>query len=139
MPEPADRAPQTTDPLVLLDLDSALTPDEQDIQHTVARFVHYRVRPHVAEWYDEARFPHDLVPELGKLGVLCMHLTGHGCAGTNATSYGLAAIDSVVHARWGRMVSLSGTTITHVAFEDALGKLNTVPQSRYDEAAILFG
>ncbi|MCU1523255.1 MAG: hypothetical protein JWO18_149, partial [Microbacteriaceae bacterium] len=24
-------------------------------------------------------------------------------------------------------------------FEDALGKLNTVPQSRYDEAAILFG
>ncbi len=56
-----------------------------------------------------------------------------------ATRYGLAAIDSVVHARWGRMVSLSGTTITHVAFEDALGKLNTVPQSRYDEAAILFG
>jgi 6-phosphofructokinase 1 len=44
-----------------------------------------------------------------------------------------------MHARWGRMVSLSGTTITHVAFEDALGKLNTVPQSRYDEAAILFG
>jgi 6-phosphofructokinase 1 len=37
------------------------------------------------------------------------------------------------------MVSLSGTDITHVAFEDALGKLNTVPQSRYDEAAILFG
>jgi hypothetical protein len=25
---------------------------------------------------------------------------------------------------------LSGTSITHVAFEDALGKLNTVPQSR---------
>jgi len=56
-----------------------------------------------------------------------------------ATRYGLAAIDSVVHARWGRMVSLRGTTITHVAFEDALGQLNTVPQSRYDEAAILFG
>ena len=46
---------------------------------------------------------------------------------------------SVVHERWGRMVSLSGTTITHVAFEDALGRLNSVPQSRYDEAAILFG
>jgi phosphofructokinase-like protein len=56
-----------------------------------------------------------------------------------ATRYGLAAIDSVIHARWGRMVSLRGTTITHVAFEDALGKLNTVPQDRYDEAAILFG
>ncbi len=56
-----------------------------------------------------------------------------------ATRYGMAAVDSVIHERWGRMVSLSGTSITHVAFEDALGKLNTVPQSRYDEAAILFG
>ena len=56
-----------------------------------------------------------------------------------ATRYGMAAVDSVIHSRWGRMVSLRGTSITHVAFEDALGKLNTVPQSRYDEAAILFG
>ncbi|MFP7761911.1 6-phosphofructokinase [Marisediminicola sp. LYQ134] len=56
-----------------------------------------------------------------------------------ATRYGMAAVDSVIHGRWGRMVSLSGTSITHVAFEDALGKLNTVPQDRYDEAAILFG
>ena len=56
-----------------------------------------------------------------------------------ATRYGMAAVDSVIHERWGRMVSLSGTSITHVAFEDALGKLNSVPQSRYDEAAILFG
>jgi 6-phosphofructokinase len=56
-----------------------------------------------------------------------------------ATRYGMAAVDSIVHERWGRMVSLSGTEITHVGFEEALGKLNTVPQSRYDEAAILFG
>jgi phosphofructokinase-like protein len=56
-----------------------------------------------------------------------------------ATRYGMAAVDSIVHERWGRMVSLSGTEITHVGLEEALGKLNTVPQSRYDEAAILFG
>lgn len=56
-----------------------------------------------------------------------------------ATRYGLAAVDAVMDGLWGRMVSLSGTDITHVAFEDALGRLNTVPQSRYDEAAILFG
>ena len=29
--------------------------------------------------------------------------------------------------------------IVHVPFEDALGKLKTVPQYRYDEAAVLFG
>jgi phosphofructokinase-like protein len=56
-----------------------------------------------------------------------------------ATRYGMAAVDSVMNGHWGRMVSLSGTNITHVPFEDALGRLNTVPQSRYDEAAILFG
>jgi phosphofructokinase-like protein len=56
-----------------------------------------------------------------------------------ATRYGMAAVDSVIEGHWGRMVSLRGTTITHVAFEDALGTLNTVPQSRYDEASILFG
>ncbi len=56
-----------------------------------------------------------------------------------ATRYGLAAIDLVMDSHWGRMVSLRGTEITHVDFEEALGKLNTVPQSRFDEAAILFG
>ena len=56
-----------------------------------------------------------------------------------ATRYGLAAIDLVMNNHWGRMVSLRGTEITHVNFAEALGKLNTVPQSRFDEAAILFG
>jgi 6-phosphofructokinase 1 len=56
-----------------------------------------------------------------------------------ATRYGMAAVDSVRHGRWGRMVALRGTSITHVAFEEALGQLNVVPQARYDEAAVLFG
>ncbi|MBI5161540.1 MAG: 6-phosphofructokinase [Micrococcales bacterium] len=56
-----------------------------------------------------------------------------------ATRYGLAAVDAVRDQRWGRMVALRGTQIVHVPFEDALGRLKTVPQSRYDEAAILFG
>jgi 6-phosphofructokinase 1 len=56
-----------------------------------------------------------------------------------ATRLGMAAVDSVVEGRWGTMVSLSGTDIDHVGFEAALGKLKTVPQHRYDEAAVLFG
>jgi glutaryl-CoA dehydrogenase len=35
----------------------------------------------------------ELAVELGKLGVLGMHLTGYGCAGTNAVSYGLACLE----------------------------------------------
>ncbi|NQX11651.1 6-phosphofructokinase [Microbacteriaceae bacterium VKM Ac-2855] len=56
-----------------------------------------------------------------------------------ATRLGMAAIDSVVAEHWGRMVALQGTDIVHVAFADALGKLKTVPDSRYEEASILFG
>ncbi|MCY0904493.1 6-phosphofructokinase [Arthrobacter sp. H14-L1] len=56
-----------------------------------------------------------------------------------ATRLGMAAIDSVVDGRWGTMVSLTGTEIDHVPFDKALGNLKTVPQHRYDEAAILFG
>ena len=56
-----------------------------------------------------------------------------------ATRLGMAASDSVVEGRWGRMVALRGTDIVHVSFEEALDSLKTVPQHRYDEAAILFG
>ena len=56
-----------------------------------------------------------------------------------ATRLGMAAIDSVVEGYWGTMVALKGTDIQHVAFEEALGQLKTVPQNRYDEAAVLFG
>ncbi|WP_416429726.1 6-phosphofructokinase [Paenarthrobacter nicotinovorans] len=56
-----------------------------------------------------------------------------------ATRLGMAAVHSVAEGRWGSMVALKGTGIREVGFGDALGKLKTVPQGRYDEAAILFG
>jgi 6-phosphofructokinase 1 len=56
-----------------------------------------------------------------------------------ATRLGMAAIDSVMNEEWGTMVSLRGTDIVNVPFADALGGLKTVPQERYEEAAILFG
>ncbi len=34
-----------------------------------------------------------LIKEAGALGLLGMHLTGYGCAGTNAVSYGLACLE----------------------------------------------
>ena len=56
-----------------------------------------------------------------------------------ATRLGMAALDLAISGRWGHMVALQGTDIVTVPFEDALGKLKTVPQARYDEARILFG
>jgi ATP-dependent phosphofructokinase / diphosphate-dependent phosphofructokinase len=56
-----------------------------------------------------------------------------------ATRLGMAAMRSVVEGHWGRMVALNGTEIVHVPFEEALGRLKTVPDDRYEEARILFG
>lgn len=81
------------DPLDLVDLSSVLTDEERDIQTTVAKFLVDRVRPHVGEWFENAHFAREIAPELGKLGVLGMHLEGYGCAGTNAVSYGLACLE----------------------------------------------
>ena len=77
----------------LIDLDSLLGEEEQLIQRTVRAFVSERVRPFIAEWYESGVSPRELAPELGKLGLLGMHLTGYGCAGTNAVSYGLACME----------------------------------------------
>ena len=56
-----------------------------------------------------------------------------------ATRFGMTAIDMVLRERWGNMVALRGTDMIEVPFADALGRLKTVPQDRYDEARVLFG
>ena len=56
-----------------------------------------------------------------------------------ATRLGMAAMRSVVEGHWGRMVALQGTEIVHVSFEEALGRLKTVPDDRYEEVRVLFG
>jgi len=56
-----------------------------------------------------------------------------------ATRLGLHAADAVVEGAWGQMVSMKGTDIVRVPFDEALGELNTVPLYRYEEAAALFG
>ena len=56
-----------------------------------------------------------------------------------ATRLGMAAVDAAVDEAWGSMVTLRGTDIARVSIAEATGGLNRVPQSRYDEARILFG
>ena len=81
------------DPLDLLDTSSLLQPEERDIQEVVGQLVADNLRPHVGDWFENAHFPREMAAELGKLGVLGMHLQGYGCAGVNAVSYGLACLE----------------------------------------------
>jgi glutaryl-CoA dehydrogenase len=76
-----------------LDLDSLFTPEELGLRDRVRGFVDERIRPNIAEWYESARFPRELVKEMAALGLLGMHLKGYGCAGRSAVEYGLAAME----------------------------------------------
>jgi glutaryl-CoA dehydrogenase len=78
----------------LLDLDTLLTDEERDVRDLTRRVVDDRVRPYVADWYERGEAPvRELAVEFGKLGLLGMHLTGYGCAGASAVSYGLACME----------------------------------------------
>jgi glutaryl-CoA dehydrogenase len=82
----------TTD-LDFLDLDRLLSEEERLIRDTTRGFVTDKVLPEIAGWFERGHFPRELAKELGGLGLLGMHLEGYGCAGTNAVSYGLAALE----------------------------------------------
>ncbi|MCW2524320.1 MAG: acyl-CoA dehydrogenase [Frankiales bacterium] len=82
-----------SDVTALIDFDSLLSPQERLIQQTVRRFVAERVRPRIADWYEQGVSPQELASELGQLGLLGMHLQGYGCAGTSAVEYGLACLE----------------------------------------------
>ncbi len=76
-----------------LALDALLSDEERDIRDTVRAFVRDRVVPNVGDWFEQATIPRELATELGRLGVLGMHLQGYGCAGASATAYGLTCME----------------------------------------------
>ena len=85
----ADRSP-----LGLLDTDSLINEEDRAIQQTVRKFVDDRIRPDIAEWYENGSTPvREIARELGEIGALGMHLQGYGCAGTSTTAYGLACME----------------------------------------------
>jgi glutaryl-CoA dehydrogenase len=76
--------------LDLLKIDDQLTSDERLVRDTVSSYAADRVMPNIADWFEAGTLPRELVPELGKLGLLGMHLTGYGCAGMGSVAYGVA-------------------------------------------------
>ncbi|WGW13354.1 acyl-CoA dehydrogenase family protein [Saxibacter everestensis] len=134
-------APQSVSQLFAID--SLLTSEELAIQETVRRFGADKIRPHIAEWFEEGKLPaRELAKELGQLGVLGMHLEGYGCAGLNATSYGLAcleleAVDSGIRSLVSVQGSLAMFAIHNWGSEDQ--KNEWLPKMAAGEAIGCFG
>ena len=83
-------APDAVD---FLGIDALLSDEERLIRDTVRAFIRDRVLPNVAEWFEEGILPRELGRELGKLGLLGMHLHGYDCPGASAVAYGIACLE----------------------------------------------
>jgi glutaryl-CoA dehydrogenase len=81
------------DAVDFLGIDALLSNEERLVRDTVRSFVRDRILPDVAQWFEEGRLPREIGKELGKLGVLGMHLEGYGCPGASAVAYGLACLE----------------------------------------------
>jgi glutaryl-CoA dehydrogenase len=84
---------RSLDPLDLLNTDALLSDKELAVREEIRSFVEERIKPNIREWWEEAIFPREIVPEMGERGLLGMHLKGYGCAGESAVSYGLACME----------------------------------------------
>jgi glutaryl-CoA dehydrogenase len=82
-----------TDTSDLIGIDTLLTPDELTLRETVRGFVDTVIKPNIADWYERAEFPLEIVPRMAELGLLGMHIKGYGCPGRSSVEYGLAALE----------------------------------------------
>lgn len=74
-------------------MDAQLSAEEKRTRAEVRSFVEERIQTNIKDCWEQAVFPRELVPEMGQLGFLGMHLKGCGCAGKSAVAYGLACME----------------------------------------------
>lgn len=71
-------------------IDFALSEEERAVRDSIRSFVDDKVIPVIGDAYIEGKFPKQIIPEMGELGVFGANLPEeYGCAGLNNVSYGL--------------------------------------------------
>jgi glutaryl-CoA dehydrogenase len=136
-------AMQPQSPFALFAIDHLLSEEERAIRDVVRAYVDERIKPNVADWFEDAKIPAiELAKELGDLGVLGMHLDGYGCAGTSAVAYGLACLeleagDSGIRS----LVSVQGSLAMYAihAFGSEEQREHWLPRMSAGEAIGCFG
>ncbi|BBX86443.1 acyl-CoA dehydrogenase family protein [Mycolicibacterium aubagnense] len=108
----------------LLGTDDLLSTEDIELRTMVRQFGEQRLRPFIAEWFENGSVPvREIAAEVGKLGLLGMHLTGYGCSGSTATAYGLVcqeleAVDSGIRSLVSVQGSLAMFAIHHWGSEE---------------------
>ena len=123
-------------------VDSLLGEEELLVRRTARRFADERAIPLVRDCYRDARFPSELIPEMGELGFLGANLEGYGCAGMNNVEYGLVMqelerADSGIRS----FVSVQGALVMYPihAFGSDQQKSKWLPRLQSGQAVGCFG
>lgn len=102
----------TTAPRIdqVFDFDELLSEEERGWQQRARAFAQDRILPIIEDDFEQKHFRKELIPELGAAGFLGMHLTGYGCAGAGAVSYGLVCLElEAADSGWRTFVSVQGS------------------------------
>src|SRR5919109_380451 len=70
-------------------IEELLSDEERAARDRARRFVQEEVMPIVVECHRAGKFPEQLIPRMGSLGMFAPYLKEHGCAGVSYTAYGL--------------------------------------------------
>lgn len=72
------------------DADALLSDEERSVRDMLRKWVDDQLLPVIGDCYVERRFPRQLIPQLGELGVFGANMPQrYGCAGLNNVAYGL--------------------------------------------------
>src|SRR5918912_1118431 len=83
-----------TQPVDFVNVNSLLSEEEKEIRDRVREHVDREIIPVMADYWDRAEFPFDLVPGLGELGIMGGSFSKeYGCAGWSNVAYGLAVAE----------------------------------------------
>ncbi|MEX5297114.1 acyl-CoA dehydrogenase family protein, partial [Kocuria sp. CPCC 205268] len=72
-------------------LDDELGPEEVAVRDRVRAFAESRVAPIINDYWERAEFPWELLPGLGRLGIIGTTIQGHGCPGMTRKAAGMVA------------------------------------------------
>ena len=123
-------------------LEADLGEEERLIRDTARDFVEDKVRPDIADHWQDATFPMEIVEEMGALGFYAPNLDGYGLPNVSEKAYGLLmqeleACDSGVRS----MASVQGALVMYPihAFGSDAQKDEWLPKLGHGEAVGCFG
>ncbi len=123
-------------------VDSLFNEEELMVRQTARRFAEERILPLIRDCYRDARFPSEIIGEMGELGFLGANLEGYGCAGMSNVEYGLIMqelerVDSGVRS----FVSVQGALVMYPihAFGTEEQKQKWLPALQSGKAVGCFG